>query len=147
MIWNLDETACTTVTNAPKIVAQRGVKRVGQICSRERGLPVTMLGFANAVGGSILPVFIFPRVYFKEPVLENGPMGALGMANVFGWIEALKHFVYFVKSCVESLIVLEHHKSHITINVVLIVRANNIMILTFPPHCSHRLQPLDVTVF
>ena len=115
-----------TVTNAPKIVAQRGIERVGQICSTDRGMLVTMLGFANAAGASIPPVFIFPRVYFKEPVLENGPMGALGMTNVSDWItedcfiKVLKHFVYFVKPCIESpaLIVVNNHKSHITINVV-----------------------------
>ncbi|CAK1547896.1 unnamed protein product [Leptosia nina] len=155
MIYNLDETGCTTVTNAPKIVAQAGVKRVGQISSTERGALVTMLGFANAAGGSIPPVFIFPRVHFKEHMLENGPTGALGLANVSGWItedcflKALKHFVHFVKPSADSpaLIVLDNHKTHITINVVLYARTNNIIILTFPPHCSHRLQPLDVTVF
>lgn len=114
-----------------------------------------MLSFANAAGGSIPPAFIFPRVHFKEHMLENGPTGALGLSNLSGWItedcflKALKHFVHSVKPSAESpaLIVLDNHKTHITINVVLYARANNIMILTFPPHCSHRLQPLDVTVF
>lgn len=155
MIWNLDETACTTVTNAPKIVAQAGVKRVGQISSTERGSLVTMLGFANAASRSIPPAFIFPRVHIKEHMLENDPTGALGLANVSGWItedcflKALKHFVHFVKPSAESpaLTVLDNHKTHITINVVLYARKNYIMILTFPPHCSHRLSPPDVTVF
>lgn len=31
MIWNLDETERSTVASAPKIVAQTGAKRVGQI--------------------------------------------------------------------------------------------------------------------
>ena len=94
MIWNLDETACTTVTNAPKIVAQAGVKRVGQISSTERGSLVTMLGFANAAGGSIPPAFIFPRVHFKEHMLQNGPTGALDLANVSGWISYIKVLSY-----------------------------------------------------
>lgn len=155
MIWNLDETGCTTVTNTPKIVAQAGTKRVGQISSTERGSLVTMLAFANAAGGSIPPVFIFPRVHFKEHMLESGPTGALGLANLSGWIteecflKALKHFVGFVKPTAESpaFIVLDNHNTHITINVVLYARANNLIMLTFPPHCSHRLQPLDLTIF
>ncbi|XP_026736810.1 uncharacterized protein LOC113500286 [Trichoplusia ni] len=155
MIWNLDETGCTTVTNTPKIVAQAGAKRVGQISSTERGSLVTMLAFANAAGGSIPPVFIFPRVRFKEHMLESGPTGALGLANLSGciteecFLKALKHFVGFVKPTAESpaLIVLDNHNTHITINVVLYARTNNLIILTFPPHCSHRLQPLDLTVF
>ena len=36
---------------------------------------------------------------------------------------------------------------HITINVILFARKNHLIILTFPPHCSHRLQPLDITAF
>lgn len=84
MIWNLDKTACKMVTNAPKIVAQAGVKRVCQIRSTERGSLVTMLSFANVADGSILPAFMFPRVHFKEHMLENGLTGALGLANVSG---------------------------------------------------------------
>lgn len=155
MIWNLDETGCTTVTSTPKIVAESGIKRVGQVSSAERGTLVTMLAFINAAGGNIPPVFIFPRVHFKEHMLENGPPGALGLANPSGWItedcflNALEHFVQFVKPTVESpaLILLDNHKTHITINIVLYAREHNLIVLTFPPHCSHRLQPLDVTVY
>lgn len=42
---------------------------------------------------------------------------------------------------------MDNHKTHITVNIVLFARENNIMILTSPPQCSHRLQSLDVTVF
>lgn len=155
MIWNLDETGCSTVTNTPKIVAGTGVKRVGQISSAERGSLVTMLAFTNAAGGSIPPVFIFPRVHYKDHMLQDGPTGSLGLANQSGWItencflESLKHFVKHVKpSEVEpALIILDNHQTHITINVILFARQNHLVIITFPPHCSHRMQPLDVTVF
>lgn len=60
MVWNLDETGCMTVISAPKIVAQTGIKNGDQISLTERGSLVTMLAFANASGGSIPPVFIFP---------------------------------------------------------------------------------------
>ncbi|GBP89382.1 hypothetical protein EVAR_63297_1 [Eumeta japonica] len=88
-------------------------------------------------------------------MLENGPTGTLDLANRFGWItedcflNALKHFIFFVKLSTESpaLTAFDNHKTRMTINVVLYARANNATILTFPPHCSHRLQPLEVTVF
>lgn len=155
MIWNTDETGCSTVTNTPKIITESGIKRVGQISSTERGTLVTMLAFANAEGGVIPPVFIFPRVHYKTHMLQNGPNGALGLANPSGWIteecflEALKHFVNNVKPTKKepALIILDNHRTHITINVILFARQNHLIILTFPPHCSHRLQPLDVTVF
>ncbi|XP_055903267.1 uncharacterized protein LOC129939315 [Eupeodes corollae] len=155
MIWNLDETGCTTVTNPPKVVATRGCKQVGQVTSAERGQFVTMLGFINASGGTVPPVFVFPRVHFKEFMLQGGPKGSLGLANPSGWIteesfyKAMIHFIKYVKPSEENpcLILCDNHSSHITINIVTLARDNNITILTFPPHCSHRLQPLDVSVY
>lgn len=43
MIFNCDETGCATVTNPPKIIAQRGSKQIGQVTSAERGTLVTTL--------------------------------------------------------------------------------------------------------
>lgn len=155
MIWNLDETGCSTVTNPPKVIATRGCKQVGQVTSAERGQLVTMLGFINASGGTIPPVFVFPRVHFKEFMLLGGPKGSLGLANPSGWIteesfyKAMIHFVKYVKPSDENpcLILCDNHSSHITIDVVTLARDNHITILTFPPHCSHRLQPLDVSIY
>lgn len=155
MIWNVDETGCSTVTNTPKVVTESGVKRVGQISSAERGSLVTMLAFVNAAGGNIPPVFIFPRVHYKNHMLQNGPNGALGLANQSGWmtedcfLKSLEHFVKQVKptETEPAFIILDNHKTHITINIILFARHYHLIILTFPPHCSHRLQPLDITVF
>lgn len=66
----MEETAFTAVTNVPKIVPQAGAKRIRQIISTER----------------IPPALIFLRFDFKEHILKNGPSGALGFANVSGWI-------------------------------------------------------------
>lgn len=63
---------------------------------------------------------------FRVFVLRNICLKMV-LANVSGWItedcilKALKHFVHFVKPSAESpaLIVLDNHKTHITINVVL----------------------------
>lgn len=89
MIWNLDETGCTTVVNPPKIISTRGLKQVGQVTSAERGQLVTLLGFVNASGGTIPPVLIFPRVHFKEFMLQGGPKGSPGLANPSGWMRFL----------------------------------------------------------
>ncbi|CAH0730856.1 unnamed protein product, partial [Brenthis ino] len=62
MVWNTNETGCTTVLNAPKVVVEAELKSVGQISSTECGSLVTMLAFANATGGSTPPVFIFPKL-------------------------------------------------------------------------------------
>lgn len=155
MIWNLDETGCMTVTKSPKVIAVRGSKQVGQIASAERGTLVTTLFFINAAGRSLPPVFVFPRVYFKDIMLKDAPTGSKGFTNPSGWItedifvESLKHFVNHVKPTSEdkALIIMDNHITHVNIQVIDFARENNIIILTLPPHCSHRMQPLDVAVY
>lgn len=45
------------------------------------------------------------------------------------------------------LLLLDNHVSHTSLEAIIYVKENGIVILSFPPHCSHRLQPLDVGVF
>jgi hypothetical protein len=35
----------------------------------------------------------------------------------------------------------------VNLDVVSLAKSNGVHLLTFPPHCSHRLQPLDVSVY
>lgn len=45
------------------------------------------------------------------------------------------------------LLVYDGHSSHISLSVVEAVRQENVVILKLPPHTSHVLQPMDLTVF
>lgn len=45
------------------------------------------------------------------------------------------------------MLLLDNHDSHLSLASVDLARANGIVLLNFPPHCSHRLQPLDVSVY
>lgn len=62
-IYNVDETALTTVQETGKVIAMKGQKQVGQITSAERGTLITMCGAINANGNNIPPLLIFPRKY------------------------------------------------------------------------------------
>ncbi|KAJ8960158.1 hypothetical protein NQ318_003879 [Aromia moschata] len=42
---------------------------------------------------------------------------------------------------------MDNHATHVNLQVVDFARKNHIIILTLPPHCSHRMQPLDVAVY
>lgn len=154
-IFNADETGLTTVSDLPCVIAERGSKQVGQVTSAERGQLVTMLAFVSATGNHVPPVFIFPRIRFKDFMVEGCPAGSLGLCNSSGWMTsanfqlAFKHFVGKVKASKESpvLLLLDNHESHVNIDVIDYAREKGVVILTFPPHCSHKLQPLDVAVF
>jgi transposase-like protein len=85
-IFNIDETGVTTVQRPTKVVAQKGVKQVGSIVSQERGQLVTVAVAVNAVGNCIPPVFVFPRVNYRNHFVKGGPPGCLGLAHPSGWM-------------------------------------------------------------
>lgn len=154
-IYNLDESGLSTVHKPPKIIAATGQKQVGQATSAERGTTVTVCCIVGATGKAVPPFIIFPRVRFYTHMLKGAPLGSAGAATKSGWmvsdlfIEVLKHFVEHERPTVEKpkLILLDNHESHLSIAGLNYAKENGIILLTFPPHCSHKLQPLDLTVF
>lgn len=154
-IWNLDETGITNVQKPGKILATRGARSVGKITSAERGQTVTVICAMNAAGIYIPPMLIFPRMRMIEALMKNAPPGAIGRASKSGWtdgvlfVDWLHHFVDVVKPTKERphILLLDGHLSHKTLEAVTFARDNGIRMLTFPPHCTHKLQPLDRTFF
>jgi len=87
-IYNVDETGVTTVQHPNKLIAEKGVKQVGRVTSAERGTLVTVCGAVNAIGNSVPPLFVFPRVNFKEYMIKGAPVGSIGTAHPSGWMTA-----------------------------------------------------------
>lgn len=154
-VYNVDETSNTTVHAPDKIIACKGVKQVGSVTSGERGANVTVIGCVNAMGNSIPPLFVFPRVNFKQHMLKGGPVNCIGTAHPSGWSNTvifhnyLKHFITHAKPCLSNpvLLILDNHESHCSLEVVRLAKESGIIMLTIPPHTSHKLQPLDRSVF
>ena len=154
-IWNLDETGLTTVQKPRQILTPTGTKQVGQITSAERGVTVTMCCCISAEGNSLPPAYIFPRVNFKDHMLIGAPADSLGLACKSGWMnndqfsKVLLHFMkrMHISSHNQALLLLDNHTSHISIEAIDMAKENGLILLTLPPHCSHKLQPLDVSVY
>ncbi|XP_031332515.1 uncharacterized protein LOC116162896 [Photinus pyralis] len=155
LIWNCDETALTTVHKPPKIIGEKGAKQIGQVTSAERGQLITLCCFVNATGNTVPPAFVFPRVNFKDFMLHGAPPGSLGLSHKSGWMTSdnflltLRHFIKHIKCSRDDPVVLflDNHDSHVNISVIQEAKDNGVLLITFPPHCSHRLQPLDVCVY
>lgn len=101
-IFNVDETGCTTVQKPGKVLAEKGVKQVGAITSAERGQLVTICCAVSASGNAIPPMFIFPRVHFKEYFLRDGPPGSVGTAYPSGWMTS-ENFMVFLRHFVKQV--------------------------------------------
>ena len=99
-------------------------------------------------------VFIFPRARLRDSLMFGVPPGSLGLVNSpqSGWItgplflKVLQHVKKHSRSPKEDHIILlmDNHESHCTLDSILNARENGITLVTFPHHCSHQLQPLDV---
>ena len=162
-IWNLDETGINTVSNSRNILCKTGTKQVGQIRSGKRGLNITMCCCVSATGMALPPAFIFPRVRFASHMLRGAPAGSLpihwqstaNLTNPSGWMkqdifpQVLKHFIdnMTVSKDQPGVLIMDNHNSHITLEGVELAKNHGLDLLTLPPHCSHKLQPLDVGVF
>ncbi|KAF2898949.1 hypothetical protein ILUMI_07210, partial [Ignelater luminosus] len=145
----------TTAHKPRKILAEKGSKQVNQCTSAERGVLVTIYSIVSAAGTYLPPALVFPGKYFKAHMLAGAPAGSLGLANTSGWmtsdlfIQVLDHFIKFTNSCSETptLLIYDNHESHISLTTVEKARKFGVIILTLLPHCSHGMQPLDVSVF
>ncbi|KAJ8932510.1 hypothetical protein NQ314_014602 [Rhamnusium bicolor] len=154
-IFNLDETGVTTVLPSPKVVAEKCKRQVGQITSAERGSLVIVVCIVNAIGNFISPCLIFPRQTYLPHFIEGAPHGTLGLASKSGWMtaslfdEVLHHIKKSINCSTEDpiLLIIDNHETHASLAAINFCRDNGITMVSFPPHTSHRLQPLDVSVF
>ena len=129
---------------SPKIVAEKGAKKIGQVTSHERDVLVTMCCCAYAVGQAF-PPYIFPLVHFKSHMLHDAPNGSLGLACKSGWmtkelfVESFNHFLKFMNASISNpaLLVMGNHESHLLVALVSVAFDHGLTIVTFPPNCSH----------
>ena len=90
-----------------------------------------------------------------ELLLRGSPPGTLGACSDNGWItnelflKWLKHFAAHAKPSVDEkvILLLDGHASHMTLEAVEYGRTHGIVMISFPPHSTHHMQPLDRTFF
>ncbi|XP_022195280.2 uncharacterized protein LOC111052802 [Nilaparvata lugens] len=123
--------------------------------SAERGTNVSMIAAVNALGNTVPPLFVFPRVHFKSNMLKGAPPGSIGAAAPSGWSnenifnQYFEHFVKHTKPTIESpvILLLDNHESHVSVRAITLAKKVGVHMVTFYPHTSHKMQPLDCTVF
>ena len=97
--------------------------------------------------------FVFPRKRPNPLLMDNAPESSKGFFNGSGWMtgevfkDYLNHFIEFVKPSTATpvLLILDGHASHTkNLDVIDLASSNGVIMLSLPPHTTHRLQPLDV---
>lgn len=156
-LYNVDETGLTICQKPQKVVAERGKRCVATLISAEKGKTVTVICCVSATGTYVPPMMIFPRVRMKPELIDKAPNGTVGAATKSGWVNEEKflewfdHFIKYVQPKSRDrpvVLIMDGHSSH-TKNLLLIEKArqNNVILLSLPSHCTHRMQPLDVSIF
>ncbi|GFN86191.1 tigger transposable element-derived protein [Plakobranchus ocellatus] len=91
------------------------------------------------------------------PELQDGaPSSSIVTCTDNSWIDStrfsewLRHFVQHTKPTVDRklLFILDGHKTHTkNLEAITFAKENNVILLSLPPHTTHKTQPLDRTFF
>ena len=116
-----------------------------------------MIGGGNSVGQQVPPFFVFPGKRMQEGLLEGASSGASGTMSESGWSNTeifsqymQEHLIKYLPEPSEDsyvLVIYDGHKSHVSLPLMEWAKVNHIILFVLPPHCSHLLQPLDVSCY
>lgn len=100
------------------------------------------------------PLLILPRQWMKVELKDGAPPRTEFLCHPSGWMQAgifsqwFDHFLKYAKPSKEDpvLLILDGHTTY-TNNLDFIEKArnNHNTVVCVPLHCSHKLQPLDVS--
>lgn len=124
-----------------------GRKQVCNVAGVEKGTLATTCAFLSAVENFIPPVMIFPRVHFKDHMLNGASSCSLQFELPMVWMtsilfyDVMEHFIQHTSSSVEnrSLLVLDNHESHISYKAIKLAKGFGIEMLTWSPHLSNKM--------
>ncbi len=157
--WNMDETGIMEGKGSNGLVLGRN--KIRPLQRKEPGTRgwTSIIECVSATGAVIPPLVIFKGKNVQQQWFpaDLSPFDTWQFhATENGWtnnetgIEWLKKvFIPYTQPLTpeKRLLVLDGHGSHITDEFMLLCLQNNIQLLYLPPHSSHVLQPLDLSVF
>ncbi|KAJ8872456.1 hypothetical protein PR048_026060 [Dryococelus australis] len=100
----------------------------------------------NAAGNYMPPMFVFPRKRENPLLMNDAPPESFVAYHESGWIA--KETLDFPNPEPQkpALLILDGHSSHAkSLELINLARENNVVLVCFPPHTTHRLQPLHVS--
>lgn len=158
-IWNCDETSTQAGRSGGGLVwAKKGTRSVHNLMPNEREW-LTNLTWINATRECIPGFYIFCGKRIRENYLAHCEDGAMMAMQEQAWLTTtlFSHWIsHFIRSLSNKggisqerrhLLIVDGHNSHVTLEVVYKCKQVGLDLLTLPSHTSHRLQPLDVSVF
>lgn len=154
-IYNVDEKGLSLNHKPPKILTGKTYK--AQAVTGGKSQTVTVIGGGNALGHQIPPYFVFPGVRMQPGFLDGATPGVSANMSESGWSNTDIFHDYMQRHLEpllpprdadnKVLILYDGHKSHVSLSLIEWAKQNHIILFVLPPHCSHLLQPMDVSCF
>lgn len=159
-IWNADESGAQAGRSGGGnlVFAKRGTRSVHAVVPDARE-HITVLSCINAAGQSIPNYYIFKGRRRERDYICKCEVGATMSMQDNAWMSSylfagwISHFInvlgkrFGISPENRHLLVLDGHGSHVTLDVVVKAKEHGLDVLSLPSHTSHRLQPLDVSIF
>jgi hypothetical protein len=119
---------------------------------------ITAIECISASGAALPPLIIFKAKHTNTAwIPANTPQDWRFSTSISGWTSDSHAYEWLTTVFEPStrpadptqhrLLIMDGHGSHITANVIAFCMEHAIDLLILPPHTSHVLQPLDVSVF
>jgi hypothetical protein len=157
-IYNMDESGFAVRTSQSSRVLVNIRDKVSWKVVSGRQEWVTAIECVSAAGQALPPLVIFKAKHLNTawiPVqappewrFSTSKSGWTSDSHAYEWLTTVFELqTQPSQANSRRLLVLDGHGSHMTANVIAFCMENEIDLLVLPPHCSHILQPLDVSIF
>ncbi|XP_057332989.1 uncharacterized protein LOC130672420 [Microplitis mediator] len=156
-IINGDEMSLQICPKTEKVIAPVGYKNVHQVSTGPEKEAITALLFFTASGQTLNPCVVLPHIRPPCDVIESLPEGWILGKSESGWMKTDIFYDYFVKSLnpwltdkkikKPVLVLVDGHKSHLTLKISEYCANNGIILYALPPNTAHMMPPADVSLF
>lgn len=156
-ILNGDEAGFAICPKTGKVLAPRGYKNLYIVKMGNEKENITVLIVFTASGKMCPPMVLFPYVRPPKALVDNMPPHWVLGRSESGWMKGDVFFEYIANDFNEwvtqnnlkrpILLLIDGHKSHMTMNLSTFCDTHGIILYALPPNTTHILQPADVIVF
>ncbi|XP_059068688.1 MFS-type transporter clz9-like [Cryptomeria japonica] len=141
---------------AMRVLARKGSQNVSHILLKSHEW-ITIICCVNASRQSIPVFYLFKGKRQIQIHIAKCELGACMATQQHAWMTNelfmswLQHFKHSIPGGVSPtkrcLLIFDDHDNHVALPTIEEARMLGIDLLTLPAHTSHKLQPLDVSVF
>ena len=137
--------------NPPKVLARAGSNP--HCVTSGKSATTTVIAAVSALGETIPPFVIFKGDRLSKDIRADGVDGTEYRSSQSGWSNSNLFHDFFSNNFLHHVttrpcvLLYDGHSTHVTCDVIEAARQEGVHLFVLPPHTSHCLQPLDVSVF